>query len=75
MRVLVTGAGGFLGGHVVDELLRRGDDVGALVRPSSGARQGLEERGVEVLPIDLRRPGTDLGKHSAGYEAILHLAK
>ncbi len=74
MRVLVTGAGGYLGGYVVDELLRRDDDVGALVRPSSGARQGLEERGVELVLADLRRPGSDLGERSARYDAILHLA-
>lgn len=74
MRVLVTGAGGFLGGHVIDELLRRGDDVGALVRPSSKARERLRERGVELVQADLRRPGCDLGEQSLAYDAILHLA-
>ncbi len=28
--VLVTGAGGFIGSHLVDELLRKGADVTAL---------------------------------------------
>jgi dihydroflavonol-4-reductase len=34
--VLVTGANGFLGRHLVAELLRRNYSVRALVRPSDG---------------------------------------
>ena len=36
MTVLVTGAGGFIGGHLVDRLLQTGVDV----------------RGVDVKPLD-----------------------
>ena len=35
MKVLVTGASGFLGSHIVDECVRAGDDVRVLVRRSS----------------------------------------
>jgi uncharacterized protein YbjT (DUF2867 family) len=35
MKVLVTGASGFLGGHLVDHCLAAGDAVRALARPSS----------------------------------------
>lgn len=35
MKVLVTGVSGFLGSHIVDACLRAGDEVRALVRPSS----------------------------------------
>ena len=35
MKVLVTGATGFIGGNLARELWRLGDDVRALVRPDS----------------------------------------
>ncbi|TDC76724.1 SDR family oxidoreductase [Streptomyces hainanensis] len=50
--VLVVGATGNLGGQVVDELLKRGRNVRALVRPASDA-SGLEQRGVEIAHGDM----------------------
>ncbi len=35
MTTLVTGATGFIGGHLVEELVRRGEAVKALVRKTS----------------------------------------
>lgn len=54
-RVLVTGATGLLGSHLIERLRARGDQARALVRPSSDARF-LDELGVEVVRGDLTDP-------------------
>ncbi len=53
MKVLVTGAAGFLGGHLVDMLVERGDEVRAMVRPVEEASRLLKLSGVEVVHGDL----------------------
>ncbi|MEV0905552.1 SDR family oxidoreductase [Streptomyces hokutonensis] len=50
--VLVVGATGSLGSKVVDELLARGKNVRALVRPASDAGR-LESRGVRIARGDM----------------------
>ena len=54
-KVLVDGASGYLGNHVVAALLKRGLVVHALVRPQVAARdrQFLEESGAQVFAADL----------------------
>jgi nucleoside-diphosphate-sugar epimerase len=71
LKVLVTGAAGFLGSRVVDALRARGHEVIALVRPASDA-QGWDER-VQVARGDLREPGAAAGA-LAGADAVIHLA-
>lgn len=43
MRILVTGAAGFLGSHLCDALLARGDDVIGLDNLFSGSRENLPQ--------------------------------
>jgi nucleoside-diphosphate-sugar epimerase len=52
LRVLVTGATGFTGGHLARALARRGDTVRALVRDEARAR-ALREHGVTLAVGDL----------------------
>jgi nucleoside-diphosphate-sugar epimerase len=70
MRVLVTGATGFIGRHVVAELRERGADIVALARASSNTA-GLE--GIEIAVGDMTRPET-LGEPISGCDAVIHLA-
>lgn len=52
MRVFLTGATGFIGGHVARKLRERGDEVVALVRTPSKAG-GLRELGCELVEGDV----------------------
>lgn len=70
--VLVTGAPGFVGGHLVRELLARGDRVRCLVR-RAGVPEGLAGLDVEIVAGDVTRPDT-LGAAVAGADEIYHLA-
>src|SRR2546423_593199 len=53
MKVVVTGAAGFLGGHLIDMLIERGDEVRAMVRPIEDSSYVRSLKGVEVVYGDL----------------------
>lgn len=74
-RVLVTGAEGFIGSHLVEALLREGADVRALIRyDPRGSRGWLEEsQGAEIVAGDVRDPGR-VAQAVGGREVVFHLA-
>jgi uncharacterized protein YbjT (DUF2867 family) len=53
MKVVVTGAAGFLGGHLMDMLVERGDEVRAMVLPVEDASHLSGLQGVEIVSGDL----------------------
>jgi UDP-glucose 4-epimerase len=57
--VLVTGGAGFIGSHVAEALLARGEDVVVLDDLSSGKRENLP-KGVELVEGDIREPQDEL---------------
>jgi dTDP-L-rhamnose 4-epimerase len=76
MKVIVTGAAGFIGSHIVDELVASGDEVVALDNLDPGAHAERPEwlsDGAEWHFRDIRDPGTwrDL---LPGVEAVCHQA-
>ncbi len=71
-RYLVTGANGFVGSHLVEELLRGGHDVACLVRKTSNLRY-IEKLGVETVFGELRDPAS-LARAVSGREVVVHNA-
>lgn len=75
MRVLVTGAGGFIGAPATAELRRAGHDVVALLRPGADAARRQFPDGVRIVHADLDRQGdVDAALAAARPDALLHLA-
>ncbi len=72
MRILITGANGFLGSWLARRLAERGDDVRCLVRPNSDA-SSLENARLSVVAGDVTQPATLPGALE-GVELVYHLA-
>ena len=78
-KTLVTGAGGFIGSHLTDALVRMGAKVRVFVRYNSRGDLGLLQRlpsdikeELEVFPGDLKDPEA-LRRPAKGCELVFHL--
>ncbi len=69
MRVLITGAAGFIGSHLTRRLLESGDEVRGLLMPGEADR-GLEAAGMEVFRGDLTKPSSIAGAADGCARAI-----
>jgi NAD dependent epimerase/dehydratase len=78
--ILVTGAGGFIGSHLCEELIHLGANVRALVRYNAGNSVGLLKtlpagllKEIEIIQGDVRDPFI-MRKTVSGCKYVLHLA-
>ena len=77
MKVLVTGGAGFIGSHIAEKLIARGDEVVVLDDLSNGRREHVPE-GCVFVKGDVRSPEDIARAFSAGgneaIDAVCHLA-
>jgi UDP-glucose 4-epimerase len=78
MKVVVTGAAGFIGSNLVDALLDRGDEVVGIDNFSTGRREFVEgaraSSGFSLHDLDLSGANTRLDHVIQGADAVVHLA-
>jgi UDP-glucose 4-epimerase len=72
MRVVVTGGAGFIGSHVVDALVIRGDEVAVVDNLATGKRENLRDDAT-LHVHDIREPLEELFDEIRP-EAVFHLA-
>lgn len=75
MKILVTGGAGFIGSHIVEELVQRGDKVRVFDNFSTGKRENIEKflDRIDLVEGDLRNID-DVKKAVSGVDYILHQA-
>jgi nucleoside-diphosphate-sugar epimerase len=72
MRAVVTGGAGFIGSHLIEALVARGDEVVCVDRP------GASRRWIERVPVEFRHTGLEdergLVRACVGADVVFHLA-
>lgn len=74
LHVLVTGASGFVGRHLVGALLARGHRVRAVARREDAARAMPWFDQVEFVSADIHDPQLNVNALCEGIDALVHLA-
>lgn len=75
MKLLITGASGFVGQYVVAQALRKGHSCRAVVRPSTNISKlaWCDHPALEIARLDLRRKA-GIVDALRGVDAVIHLA-
>jgi nucleoside-diphosphate-sugar epimerase len=73
MKALVTGGAGFIGSHIVEELLARKHEVRVLDDLSTGSMENLPKRGVDFMKGSITDRAA-LEKSMKGVEVVFHEA-
>lgn len=73
MRVLITGGTGFIGRHLMDELVERGHDVSVLDDLSGSTGAEIPPR-VDLLEHDVSDPGVSAVIAAAAPDVVVHAA-
>jgi len=72
-KILITGATGFIGSHLVERNLKEGNQVRIFALPEDSKAKAYEARGVEVVYGDIRDYHS-VEKAVKGVEIVFHLA-
>jgi len=72
-RILVTGGAGFIGGHIVELLIARGDQVVVLDNESTGKRENVHPN-AQYIRGDVRSESDLTPIFEAGLDTVLHIA-
>src|SRR6478752_5842863 len=73
MRALVTGGAGFIGSHLVDALVARGEEVHVLDNLATGSRANLASP-AELHDLDIRDDALEQAVEHVRPEVVFHLA-
>lgn len=77
MRILITGGAGFIGGHLNEALLKRGDEVIIADNFSTGSKDNIRcvnGRCAEVVEMDISRDKEQLRELIRSVDTVFHLA-
>ena len=77
MKILITGGAGFIGGHLTEALLKRGDEVIVADNFATGSRDNLfpvNGRSAEVVEMDIAGETDKLRELIRQADAVFHLA-
>ncbi|MFT8318513.1 MAG: NAD-dependent epimerase/dehydratase family protein [Sporolactobacillus sp.] len=73
-KVIVTGGAGFIGSHVVEELLREGYEVAIIDNFSTGSKENIAHLPVELYVCDIADPPVTRIIQSIHPDYVVHLA-